>query len=280
MATTTTTPTTGSAVDLGAFKERQQKTWATGDFGMIATAIVIVGEYLCEAVDLRAGQKVIDVATGSGNTAIAAARRNCEVTGIDFVPALLERGRERAEAERLHVDFRDGDAESIPFGDASFDVVLSTFGVMFAPDQEKAAAELLRVCRPGGRIGLACWTPEGFTGRWFRASSKYLPPPPEGVRPPIQWGTEERVRELLGAGVSSLRMNRRDFVFRFRSPEDWLTYFKKYFGPTIRAFETVAPEKRPEMEREILDLARSFNISGDDTLVVPAEYLEVVAVRA
>jgi len=203
-----------AAVDLSAVKQRQQQTWATGDFAMVATGATIVGELLCDAVDVRAGQRVLDVATGSGNTALAAARRYCEVTGIDYVPALLERGRERAAVERVPVTFLEGDAENIPFPDASFDVVLSTFGAMFAPNQEKAASELLRVCRPGGKIGMANWTPNGWTGVMFQVTAQHVPPPP-GVPSPIFWGMEERLRKLFGDGIASLQVTRRSNIFRY-----------------------------------------------------------------
>src|SRR5215210_6287956 len=202
--------------DLAEIKKRQQRAWASGDYTVFGAALLIISELLCEAVNLRPSEKVLDVATGSGNTALAAARRFCEVTGIDYVPALLERGRERAAAERLEIAFQEGDAEDIPFPDASFDVVLSTVGVMFAPDQKKAAGELLRVCRPGGMIGLANWTPESFAGEMPGVFGRYVPPP-SGLDPPTLWGTEERVRELLGGGVAGLQTARRSFVFRYRS---------------------------------------------------------------
>lgn len=264
--------------DLAAIKQRQQQTWASGDFAMVAATNLIVGELLCEAVDLRAGQKVLDVATGSGNTALAAARRWCDVTGIDYVPALLERGRERAAAERLNVTFREGDAEAIPFPDASFDVVLSTFGAMFAPDQEKTARELLRVCRPGGKIGMANWTPDSVIGELFRTTGKHVPPPP-GVKPPVLWGSEERLRELFGNGVTSLRVNRREFVFRYHSAQHWLEYFRTYYGPTLKAFEALDPAGQEALARDLVDLWSRFNRSYDDTLVAPGAYLEVVATR-
>ncbi len=264
--------------DLAAIKARQQQTWATGDFAVVGSLITIVSEHLCEAVDLRAGWAVLDVATGSGNTALAAARRFCEVTGVDYVPALLERGRERAAAERLPVTFREGDAEALPFPDASFDAVLSTFGVMFAPDQEKAAAELLRVCRPGGKIGLANWTPDGWAGQMFRTVGQHVPPPP-GLKPPPLWGTEERLRELFGDRISSLDVSRRTFVQRFRSPQHWLEVFRTYFGPVMRAFDAVGPQGEEALARDLLALVERFNRSGDATAVFPSEYLEAVATR-
>ncbi len=264
--------------DLATIKARQQQTWATGDYAAVGTILTVVSENLCEAVDLRPGWQVLDVATGHGNTALAAARRFCEVTGVDYVPALLERGRERAAAERLPVTFREGDAEALPFPDASFDAVLSTFGVMFAPDQEKAAAELLRVCRPGGKIGLANWTPDGWAGQMFRTVGQHVPPPP-GLKPPPLWGTEERLRELFGDRISSLDVSRRTFVQRFRSPQHWLEVFRTYFGPVMRAFDAVGPQGEEALARDLLALVERFNRSGDATAVFPSEYLEAVATR-
>lgn len=265
-------------VDLQELKARQQATWSLGDYSMVATPLVVVSETLCEAVDLRAGQRVLDVATGSGNTAIAAARRHCDVTGIDYVPALLERGRERASAERLPIAFQEGDTESIPFEDAAFDVVLSTFGAMFAPNQEQAARELLRVCKPGGRIGMANWTPEGLAGRMFRVVGGYLPP--SGAPPPSVWGTEEGLRRLLGGGISDLSVARRGFVFRYRSSEHWLDTFRTYFGPVRRVFQALEAEKQDALARDLTGLIEECNQSGDSTIVAPSEYLEVVATRA
>lgn len=262
--------------DLTAIKQRQQQTWAAGDFSRIATTAIIVGELLCEAVEVHAGQKVLDVATGSGNTALAAARRWCDVTGVDYVPALLAQGRERAVVERLPISFREGDAESLPFPDVSFDVVLSTFGAMFAPDQEKTAQELLRVCRSGGKIGMTNWTPDGLIGEIFRTTSRYLPPPP-GLKPPVLWGTEARLRELFGDGITSLQINRRSLVFRYRSVQHWLEFFRTYFGPTLKAFEALDAAGQGSLARDLTDLMHQFNRSGDATMVVSGDYLEVVA---
>ena len=263
---------------MGAIKERQQKSWTSGNYAMVGSLLVSIGEQLCEAVDLRAGDKVLDVATGSGNTALSAARRFCEVTGIDYVPKLIEQARSRAEAERLEVRFEVGDAEDLPYADASFDVVLSTLGVMFTPDQEKAAGELLRVCRPGGKIGLANWTPDGFIGNMFRTMGKHVAPPP-GIKPPPLWGTEERFQELLGEGVSSLQSTRRSYVFRFPSAGYFVEYFRDYYGPTLRAFESLDATGRDALARDLQELLEDWNTSGDETLVVPSDYLEVVAVR-
>ncbi len=264
--------------DFGAIKQRQQQTWASGDFAVVATPMVIVGELLCEAVDLRAGSRVLDVACGSGPAALAAARRFCDVAGVDYVPALLERGRQRAAGEGVHVDFHEGDAERLPFPDASFDVVLSTFGVMFAPDQARATEELLRVCRPGGTIGLANWTPEGAIGELFAITSRQVPSPP-GLMPPSRWGTEDGLHALLGDGISDLHVERRHFVFRYRSPHHWLEVFRQYFGPVMRAFAALDAQGQEAYAAELLDMLRRHNRADDGTLVLPAEYLEVVATR-
>ncbi len=263
---------------LAAIKARQQQTWATGDFAVVGSLILIVSEHLCEAVDLRAGWDVLDVATGSGNTALSAARRFCEVTGVDFVPALLERGRERAAAERLPVTFLDGDAEALPFPDATFDAVLSTFGVMFAPDQARAAAELLRVCRPGGKIGLANWTPDSLVGQHLPTLGRHVPSPP-GLQPPTRWGTEAGLRDLFGDQISALQVERRTLLQRFRSPQHWLEIFRTYFGPVAVAFKAVGPQGEDALVRDLLALNERFNRSGDATLVLANDYLEVVAIR-
>jgi SAM-dependent methyltransferase len=262
-----------------SIKRNQQRVWAAGDFSLVATPTTIVGERLCEAVDLRAGQRVLDIATGSGNTALAAARRYCKVTGVDFVPALLDRARERAAAERLDIEFREADAESLPFADASFDVVLSTFGVMFAPDQGKAASELLRVCRPGGKIGLTVWPPEGFIFELQRTSARYSSPPPDGFQPPVLWGTEARLHQLLGGGVSSLETTRQTLVMRHVSIAEWLEFTRNHFGPVRQLVDSLDPERQHAITGEVADLARRHNRSGDATMAVPAEYVEIVAVR-
>jgi ubiquinone/menaquinone biosynthesis C-methylase UbiE len=264
--------------DLVAIKGRQQQTWASGDFDRVAATITITGELLCEAVDIHPGQKVLDVATGSGNTAIAAARRFADAVGVDYVPSLLDRARERAASERLNIAFSEGDAENIPFPDASFDVVLSTFGSMFAPDQEKAASELLRVCKPGGKIGMANWTPEGFIGELFRINARYVPPPP-GVRPPVLWGREERLRELFGDGISSLQVTRRTFQFRYMSADHWIDFWRTYYGPTFKTFAALDEASQKSLADAMRELVGKYNRSGDDTMVVPSEYLEVVATR-
>ena len=262
--------------DFERIKSQQQATWAEGDFGLIAWNTVFVGELLCEAADLRAGQRVLDVACGSGNVALSAARRFCDAVGIDYVPALIERARERASAERLPASFEVGDAEALPLENASFDVVLSVFGVMFAPDQERAAAELVRVCRPGGTIGLANWTPDGMWGQLFKLHAKYLPPP-EGVRPPPLWGTEARLRELFGDAVQDLRVETRTALFRARSPGHWFDFFKSHFGPTRKVMASLDEAGQGRFEGEVEAILRRFDRSDDDTLVAAAGYLEVVA---
>jgi SAM-dependent methyltransferase len=264
--------------DLAVIKDKQQEAWASGDFSVFATTIVIVSEMLCEAVDLRAGQKVLDVATGSGNTAIAAARRGCEVTGIDYVPALLDRGRVRAAAERLRLELIEADAEELPFADESFDAVLSTFGVMFAPNQERAAAEMLRVCRPGGKIGMANFPPDSLAGGFFRAAAKYSLPP-RGVKAPVLWGTEDRLGELFGGAISSLEVNRRSVMLRYRSAEHWLDFFRRYFGPIGSIWEGLDPVRQRRFGEELMQMVREANRSGDDTIVASVDYSEIVLVK-
>jgi ubiquinone/menaquinone biosynthesis C-methylase UbiE len=262
-------------VDLSHLKSRQQAAWSAGDYTLIGNTLQIVAEELCEAVDLRAGQAVLDVAAGSGNVSLAAARRWCPVIATDYVPALLARARERAAANRYDVDVREADAEALPFEDGRFDAVLSTFGVMFTPDQERAAAELLRVCRRGGKIGLANWTPDGFIGRVFRTVGRYVASP-AGVRSPATWGTRARLAELFEPHASSLRTDRRDFVFRYRSAEHWLDIFRRYYGPVLKAFAALEPAAQAALAGELVALIGEFNRSGDQSMVVPSEYLEVV----
>ena len=267
--------------DLGAVRQAQRKTWSEGDFAMVANLIVIVAEELAEALEIVAGECVLDVACGSGNGALAAARRAWGNTvGADFVPALLERGRERAAAERLDVEFVEADAVALPFEDAEFDVVLSVFGAMFAAEQEKAAAELLRVCKPGGRIGMANWVPDGAIGQMFMVIAKHAPPPP-GVSSPLLWGTEERLRELFGDGVSELRVERRANRQTYRSAEHFIEFFRTYFGPTKVAFERVGPEGEAALEADLLAYLAECNVAADGgPLVLEPEYLQVVATRA
>jgi ubiquinone/menaquinone biosynthesis C-methylase UbiE len=264
-------------VDLAAVKRGQQAMWASGDFGVIAALIHIVAERLADSVDLAAGSRVLDVAGGTGNAAIAAARCGCSVTCTDYVPELLERGRERARAERLDVTFEPADAEALPYADGAFDGVLSVFGVMFAPDQPQAARELVRVCRPGGLIGLASWTPEGFLGEWFRVTAAHVPPP-AGVPSPLRWGTEAAIGELLGEAASSVRARRRTFTFRFPDAAAFVDTFRRWYGPTVKAF-AAAGAGAPALERDLLVLVERAARPRETAIAVPAEYLEVVAVR-
>ena len=266
------------AVDLAAVKSKQQLAWSSGDYAVIGTTLQIVGELLCEALDLRAGERVLDVAAGNANATLAAARRWCNVVSTDYVPELLERGRARASAEGLPVRFEQADAENLPYTDHSFDVVMSTFGVMFTPDQDKAAAEMARVCKPGGRIGLANWTPSSFVGEIFKTMGKYLPPA-AGVKSPALWGTEARLRELFGERFDSMAIERREFVFRYRSAAHWLEVFRTFYGPMHRAFGALDAAKQEALASDLIALAERFNRATDGTLEAPSEYLEVVIRR-
>lgn len=263
-----------AAIDLATIKGRQQVAWSSGDYAVVGTTLQIVGESLCEAIDLRSNQRVLDVAAGNGNATLAAARRFADVVSTDYVAALLERGRERANADHLAVTFKEADAEALPFDDASFDVVLSTFGVMFTPNQEQAAKEMLRVCRPGGKIGLANWTPESFIGQLFRTIGKYVPPAP-GVKSPALWGTTAHLEALFGA-KAAVAAESRHFVFRYKSPNHWLEIFRGYYGPVLKAFAAIDPEARVALEKDIRALLDKFNTARDGTVVVPSEYLEVI----
>jgi ubiquinone/menaquinone biosynthesis C-methylase UbiE len=265
-------------IDLAAVKSRQQTAWSTGNYAVVGTTLQIVGENLCEALDLRSGQRVLDVAAGNGNASLAAARRWCEVTSTDYVASLLESGRARAQAEGHTIQFQEADAENLPFADAAFDAVLSTFGVMFTPDQDKAASELARVCMPGGKIGLANWTPESFVGQVFKTIGKYIPPAP-GVKSPALWGTEARLGELFGETARAIRTTSREFIFRYRSPAHWIDVFRTYYGPVNKAFGALDAGKQATFTQELLALMASRNRSGDHTLVLPSEYLEVVIER-
>jgi SAM-dependent methyltransferase len=268
------------AVDLEAVGKAQQQTWSEGDFAMVASLVFNAAETLVEALEILPGERVLDVACGSGNGAIAAARRAWGNTvGADFVPALLERGRERAAAERLEVEFVEADAQALPFEDASFDVALSIFGAMFAADQQKAADELLRVVKPGGRIGMANWTPDGGIGAMFMTIAKHAPPPP-GINPPLLWGTEDRLRELFGDGVSQLRIERRSSRQVFRSADHYLDFFRTYFGPVKMAFERVGPDGEKALEADLRVVLDQVNTAGDRALVMEPEYLQVLATRA
>jgi len=265
-------------IDLAAVKTRQQAAWSTGNYAVVGTTLQIVGENLCEALDLRAGSRVLDVAAGNGNATLAAARRWCEVTSTDYVPSLLESGRARAQAEGHAIKFEEADAENLQFPDASFDAVMSTFGVMFTPNQEKAASELARVCKPGGKIGLANWTPESFIGQVFKTIGKYIPPP-AGVKSPALWGTKARLDELFGNIAQEIRTTSREFVFRYRSLAHWIEVFRTYYGPMNKTFGALDAEKQAAFTQDLLALMASRNRSGDRTLVLPSEYLEVVIER-
>lgn len=268
------------APDLQAITQVQQQTWSKGDFAMVASLVYYVSESLAEALEIVPDERVLDVACGSGNGAIAAARRSWGgVVGADYVPALLERGRERAAAERLDVEFVEADAQALPFEDASFDVAMSIFGAMFAPDQEKTAAELLRVVKPGGRIGMANWTPTGSVGTMFKTISGHAPPPP-GINPPLVWGTEERLRELFGDGITDLRVEPRLSRQPFRSADHYIEFFRTYFGPMQAAFERVGPEGEAALNDDLRAMLAAENTAGDRAMVLEAEYLQVIAIRA
>ncbi|BAL79296.1 class I SAM-dependent methyltransferase [Bradyrhizobium cosmicum] len=264
--------------DLAAVKQRQQGAWSSGDYAVVGTTLQIVGEQLCEALDLRAGSKVLDVAAGNGNATLAAARRWCDVTSTDYVPALLKRGQERAAADHLTVEFREADAEALPFADSSYDVVVSTFGVMFTPDQDKAASELARVCKSGGKIGLANWTPQGFIGQLFKTIGKHVAPP-AGVKSPALWGTQARLEEMFITKASEISAEPRMFVFRYRSPEHWLDVFKSYYGPMLKAFAALDETGQAALRRDLMTLLGEFNHADDGTVVVHSEYLEAVITR-
>ncbi|MFL1512882.1 class I SAM-dependent methyltransferase [Pseudomonas prosekii] len=265
-------------IDLTALKNRQMAAWASGDYAMIGTTLQIVGEQLAEACDLRCDELVLDVAAGNGNATLAAARRGCNVTSTDYVAALLERGEDRSRAERLEVIFQVADAEALPFEDASYDAVLSTFGVMFTPDQGKAAAELARVVRPGGRIGLANWTPEGFVGQMFKTLGRHLPPPP-GAQPPSNWGNESWLHTHFDDHDFQTQVTRRHFNFRYRSAAHFIEIFRTWYGPVHKAFAVLPPEGAEALDKDLTELLDKLNRAGADSLVVPSEYLEVVITR-
>jgi ubiquinone/menaquinone biosynthesis C-methylase UbiE len=266
-----------ATIDLAAIKARQQVAWGSGDYAIVGTTLQIVGETLCEAVDLRSGERVLDVAAGNGNATLAAARRFADVTSTDYVGTLLERGRERAQADRLAVTFEVADAEDLPFIDSSFDVVLSTFGVMFAPNQQQAASELIRVCRPGGRIGLANWTPESFIGQVFKSIGKYVPPAP-GMKSPALWGSKAHL-DALFASKAAVAAQSKTFALRYRSPQHWVEIFRGYYGPVLKAFAAIDPDARTALEADLYALLEKFNVADDGTLVVPSEYLEVIITK-
>jgi len=264
-------------IDLTTVKSRQQAAWGSGDYARIGTTLQIVGELLCEAVDLRSNQRVLDVAAGNGNATLAAARRFAEVVSTDYVRALLERGRERADAERLPVMFQEADAEALPFPDASFDVVLSTFGVMFTPNQQLAAHELMRVCRPGGKIGMANWTPASFIGQLFKTLGQYIPPAP-GAKSPALWGDKAHLDALFGP-KGTVAATSRNFMFRYKSPRHWVDMFRTYYGPVMKAFAAIDAKAQQALEADVYALIDTFNTAKDGTFVVPGEYLEVVITK-
>ena len=264
--------------ELKALKDRQQLAWSAGNYAVIGSTLQIVGETLCEALDLRAGEALLDVAAGNGNVSLAAARRWCEVVATDYVPALLDNARERAQADGLKIEFGIADAEALPFSDSRFDVVVSTFGVMFAADHDRAAAEMLRVCRPGGRIGLANWTPDGFIGTVFKTIGQYVPPPPPAQSPAL-WGTEACLEKMFGDHATSIRAENRQFVFRYRSPEHWVEVFRTYYGPALKAFAALASDEQSALNTDLLALIERFNRADDGTMAVPSDYLEVVIAK-
>lgn len=267
-----------TAPDYTTIKAKQNAVWSSGDYAVIGTTLQIVGESLAEALDLRAGQKVLDVAAGNGNFTLAAARRWTDVTSTDYVPSLLARGKVRAAADQLDVTFQVADAEDLPFSEASFDAVASTFGVMFTPNQDKAASEMLRVCRSGGKIGLANWTPDGFIGALFKVIGRHVPPP-AGLKSPALWGTRSRLAELFGAGVGEIQVTEKTFAFRHKSPEHWLKVFRDYYGPMHKAFAALDAKSQSTLSQEIIDLISRFNAAADGTMVVPSDYVEVVLTR-
>ncbi len=266
------------ASDLPAVRRRHQAIWASGNFSVIGTTLQMVGESLAEAVDLLAGERVLDVAAGNGNATLAAARRFAQVTSTDYVQSLLDNGRERAWAEGQDVEFQLADAENLPFPDASFDVVLSTFGVMFTIDHARAAREMLRVVRQGGRIGMANWTPEGFIGRLFRIMATHVPPA-AGLQPPPLWGTQVYLDKLFGAQAAEIHCARRSFKFRYRSAAHWLQVFRDFYGPTHKAFAALTGPQQHALEADITRLLEDMNVAGKGSLVVPSDYLEIVITR-
>jgi ubiquinone/menaquinone biosynthesis C-methylase UbiE len=271
-------PTSATLPDFAAVKTRQRAAWSSGDYAVVGTTLQIVGEALCEAMDLRSTQRVLDVAAGNGNVTLAAARRWCDVVSTDYVEALLTRGRERAAAERLNVEFREADVENLPFADAGFDAVVSTFGCMFAPNPKQTASEMLRVCKSGGKVGMANWTPEGFIGQLFKTIGKHVPPP-AGIESPALWGSRQRIQDLFGAQAAKVEVESRHFTFRYRSPEHWLEIFKNYYGPVLKAFAALDAARQPALADDLLTLIAKFNRAKDGTMVAPSEYLEVVITK-
>jgi len=271
-------PHTFDTTDYSALKQKQQATWASGNYAVLGTRLQIMGELLAESLNLRAGERVLDVAAGNGNASLAAARRNTQVTATDYVESLLDKARARAQADGLEMAFQVADAEDLPFDDGEFDVSLSTVGVMFAPNQEQSAREMLRVTRSGGRIGLANWTPDGFVGRLFKIVSGYVPPP-AGVQAPVLWGTEPQLVKLFGAQATDIRCQHRYYNFHHKSPAHWLAVFREYYGPVHKAYQVLDEEGQQALNRDITTLLEQMNTAGKESLVIPAEYLEAVITR-
>lgn len=264
---------------LEEIKSKQQVTWSSGDYSKIAWVTNPLADILCDAVDLIPGSRVLDVATGTGHVALAAARRFCDVTAVDYVPALLEHGRRRAAAENLSVDFREGDAEALEFADGSFDYVLSTIGAMFAPNQPKTASELARACKPGGTIGMINWRPEGFLGELFRTIGKFVPPPPE-LKPAALWGNPDHVRSLFGDAVSSIEFTEGSIPFRWLSADHYVDFFLEHYGPTLKAFESLPEDQRQAFRDGVTNSGTSFGRTVGDALIFDAEFLIVRATKA
>jgi ubiquinone/menaquinone biosynthesis C-methylase UbiE len=267
-----------TTIDLAAIKTKQRTAWASGNYAVIGTTLQLVGEQLAETMDIRCDEKVLDVAAGNGNATLAAARRGARVTSTDYVEGLLEAGAMRADAEGLAVEFEVADVEALPYQDGEFDAVISTFGVMFAPDHAKSASEMLRACRSGGKIGLANWTPASLVGHMFRAIGKQMPPP-AGLAAPSLWGTEEHLRSLFGAQAAKIDIVERAFSFRYRSPAHFLEVFRTWYGPVHKAFGALPADKAALLERDLLELFSTRNRAGAGSLVVPSEYLEVVITK-
>jgi len=265
-------------VDLAAVKTKQQAAWSSGDYAVVGSTLQIIGEDLCEAVDLRSGHKVLDVAAGNGNVTLAAARRWCDVTSTDYVPALLAKGRARAQAEGWTIDFKEADAEALPFANESFDAIVSTLGVMFTANRDKAAAEMLRVCKSGGKIGMANWTPEGFIGQLFKTIGKHMPPP-AGAKSPALWGTQAHLAQMFEAGASSIHIASKNFTMRYRSAQHWIEVFRTFYGPVHKTFGALPPAGQAALASDLLALIERFNRAKDGTMVVPSEYLEVVITK-
>ena len=267
-----------SAPDFKAIKAKQNATWASGDYAKIGTTLQIVGENLAEAMDLAPGAKVLDVAAGNGNATLAFARRWSEVTSTDYVASLLDKGKARADAEALAVTYRVADAEDLPFEADSFDAVVSTFGVMFAPNQAAAASELMRVCRPGGKIGLANWTPEGFIGQLFKTLGKHVAPP-AGLHSPARWGDKQWLQQTFGANASAVRIEQRDFMFRYHSAEHFIDFFRTFYGPVHKAFLALDAQKQAALAADIREAVQRFETARDGSVRVPSEYAEVIVTK-